>query len=233
MTDKFFKEEEQEEEIEKIKVGETEFAPEELEELVGKAQSIGDFEKKQGQTWEDVTKSWGKRGERIGEYKKQIEEYEEKIKSLENPPEQEEVDKEKIKAKVIAEANEFGLLTRDEAKKMFEDYYQQSRSGEKILAKVNKVLRKAKKDGNPTTEPEKLLEFMRDPANPADPAKAYKMMFEDELDEIKQRKLQSMKKEEFVTQKGSTAGAKKPIEKTPKSRDELKAALIEHLGASE
>lgn len=234
------KTEEDQEEIEKVKVGDSEFTPEELEQLVGSGKRLKEIEEKQGQPVDDILKSWGQRGEVIGKYKEltkteRVEELEEKLKKeleeAERTPEQ--VDKEEVKKKVIAEAKEYGLLTKEEAQEMFNQVYEERRSGERMFSSVSKVLRQAKREGKPTTEAEKLLEFMADPSNPKDPEKAYKLMFESELDEWKQKQMSKAKGTEFITQDTSTAGAKQPVEKTPKNYEELKSALNEHLTAGE
>jgi hypothetical protein len=210
------------EEAQKIKLGESEFTTEELEQLVGKAKKIGDFEAKQGQEWEEVVESWGKRGERIGELKKKVKELEETTK-----PQVEPTDREKLKEQVIAEAREFGLLTKEEAEKMFEQVYETRRSGERMLSSVKRAIRDGKRQGWPTVTEEKLLKFMADPSNPKDPSKAYKLMFEKEIDELKEKKLASIKKTPMYTDEKSTAGGKEY--KPPKvTKENLGAVLREH-----
>lgn len=210
---KFFEEDKKEEEengsqeeSEKITIGEAEFTQEELEELVGKAKKISEFEEKQGQTWDEVAKSWGQRGERIGEYKKKLEEYEKLIENQSKP--QEVVDEEKVKAQVIAEAQKFGLVTREELDKQLSESYQRLRSGEKTLAKVKRVIKTAKRSGYPAISEEDLLEYMRDPNNPADPENAYKLKFMKEIREVDEGKLNSIKKRGIMTESKSTAGSK-------------------------
>lgn len=232
----FFNKEEEQEEIEKIKVGENEFTTEELQGLVGKAQSLNEFEKKQGQSWDEVVKSWGQRGERIGEYKSENEKLQRELEAFKNPPEEptkEEVDQEKLKRQVIDEANKYGLMTQEQFDRKFDEYYQQRKAGEKMLNDVDNVINKAKTDGLPETTTEQLLEYMADPANPKDAQKAYNLMFEKELDEIKQKKLMSIKRDEFVTETSGNAGAKEPAPRVAKNANELNASILEHLNASE
>jgi len=116
---------------------------------------------------------------------------------------------------------------------MFNQVYEERRSAEKIISGVNRVLSKAKREGRPTTDPEKLLEFMADPNNPKDPQNAYDIMFKDELNKWREEQLMKAKGQKFVTEEGSTAGSKQPVPKTLKTFDELKSSLKEHLGASE
>jgi len=225
---KFFEdqaEEAQEPEPEKVKVGETEFTSEELEELVGAGRRLREIEEKQGQPVDEILTSWGKRGERIGEYKKKLGEYEKELEKVKNPPSQEQVNDEQMRAQVLAELKKYDVPTLAEVKEVIKDVYNQNRAGERMLANVNKVLRQAKRDGKPTAEPQKLLEFMSDPANPKDPEKAYKLMFEPELEAWKEERINKVKKPTMLAETKSTAGAKKPEFKVPSNREDLRDVL--------
>ena len=214
MADKFFedKEEVEEQEIEKIKVGDTEFTAEELQELVGAGKKLTEIEKKQGQPIDEILTSWGKRGERLGEWKKTAgaktpQEFL-KAKEAEKEKPKEVVDREKLKAQVLAEAREFGLATQEGVEKVIESKVNQILAGRDVMRKVVNTLTKAKKAGYPQATPNKLLEFMQDRNNPADPEKAYKLMFEKEIEDVKAKKLESIKPKGMVTQAQSTAGGK-------------------------
>src|SRR3990167_502304 len=109
MANKFFedKEEDKEEVSDKIKLGDTEFTQDELNELVGAGRKLKEIETKQGQKIEEVLTSWGKRGERLGEWKKvtgaqKPDEYLAKIKE-EHDKTPEQLSREEMKAKVLAE----------------------------------------------------------------------------------------------------------------------------------
>lgn len=197
------------EEVQKIKVGDTEFDQKELEELVGAGRKLKDIETKQGQPVDDILDSWGKRGRQLGELKKKVETYEQQRVEAEKPKEVK--DQEALRAQVRQElASVLGdePLTVKAAQELFKDIYQQNRSGEQILSRTNKVIREAKRNGFPTTTAESLLEFMANPDNPKDPAKAYKLMFEKEIDRVKEEKLASIKKPGIMTNTQSTAGSK-------------------------
>ncbi len=191
MTD-FFNNEEEKQEPEKIKLGDNEFSPEELQELVGAGQRLKDIETKNNQKIDDIVTSWGRRGNEIGEYKQKLEvaEAERKANETKTP---EQLTEDQQKEAVIQEAKKYGLLTREEAKAMVEEVYTEKRSGERILSSVNKVLREAKAKGQPETDAESLLKFMADPSNPKDATKAYKIMFEKELDKWKEERLAKAK----------------------------------------
>ena len=219
----------------KIKVGESEFTTDELQGFVESGKKLKDIETKQGQPVEKILESWGKRGERLGEWKKATgaEKPEEflKVKEAELNKPQEEVDKEKVKQQIIAEAKEVGLITKDEAVEMMKQVYQENRSGEKMFSSVNKVLKKAEADGKPICTAEELLEFMANPDNPKDPEKAYKLKYEKEIDEWKVEQLNKMKKPGIVTETKTTAGGKEFTAKAPTSEN-LTDVLKEHFSTS-
>lgn len=225
MADKFFNEGKEEEESEtepsKIKLGETEFTEDELTDLVGKAKKIKEFEEKQGQSWDEVAKSWGKRGERIGTLKKELEEVKSKLDSI--PKTEEQLTKEERETKIRQELNRFGVVTKEE----LENYYKEQRGKERVVSRTNKVIRQAKRDGYPETTPEQLIKFMADPANPNNPEVAYKIMFEKEIDRIKSEKLESLRKKGMTTTTKNNAGAK---DFTPQkiTKENLRSTLKEH-----
>lgn len=226
MTNNDFFDENKEEE--KIKLGEQEFSEDELQDLIGAGKKLKEIEEKQGQPVEDILTSWGRRGETIGELKKKAEEADklrEEIELLKNPPAKEVIDQENLKKEVLGELKGYGILNKEEVKEMINDIYHTNRDGERMLAQVKKVSREAKADGKPEIEPEKLLEFMADPNNPKDPQKAYNVMFEKELDEWKENRINQAKKPNMMIEKTVTAGGKSFEPKKIGNKDELRSAL--------
>ena len=227
MSDFFKKEDEKAEEISKVKVGEAEFTPAELEDLIGAGRKLKDLEDKQGQPVEDILKSWGRRGEEIGNYKKQLEEKDKELVEFKRPKPGEELTEEQQREAIIAEAKKFGLLTRDEASDLVDKYYNERRSGEKMLSRTQKVIRQAAKDGRPEVSVENLLSYMADPDNPKNPQNAYDLMFKKELKDWEAKQLETIKNKGMVTE------TKVPADKTPEPKkiygqDALKEALSEH-----
>jgi hypothetical protein len=108
---------------------------------------------------------------------------------------------------------------------MFTKTYEERRAGERLLGSVKRVLKEAAKDEKPTTTPDKLLEFMADPAYPKVPEKAYKMMFEHELEEWKTARINQVKKPNMFTETTSTAGAKEFTPPKLTNREDLRNAL--------
>lgn len=238
MASKFFedKQEEVEEVSEKIKLGDTEFTQEELNELVGAGRKLKDIEAKQGQKIEEVLTSWGKRGERLGEWKKvtgaqKPDEYLAKIKE-EKDKTPEQLSREELKAKVLAEAREFGILTKEDLKLdniLTREDYQKIRSGEKTLNAVKKTIKVNERAGYPAVSEEELLKFMSDPRNPGDPKNAYKIMFEKQIKDIDMTKLNSLKGKSIYTDSKSTAGSKEFTPKKPTSLEGLREAMKAHM----
>lgn len=220
----------------KVKLGDTEFTSQELEDLVGAGRKLKEIEEKQGQPVDDILRSWGRRGEVLGKYKKltNTETPDELEASFRKPAQVQAqepvgtVDEEAVKRQVISEAKKFGLLTKEEAQELFNQTYQQNRAGEKLLNKTARILREAKSEGKPSVELDKFLEFMADPANPKDPQKAYKIMFEKELDEWKEKNLSTLRKPGMVTDTAQPS-IKTPQSNRPQSADALKTALQEAL----
>lgn len=225
MANNDFFTDDQKEEAEKIKLGDQEFSADELSDLIGAGKKLKDLEEKQGQPIEDVLSSWGKRGEVIGDQKKRLEEAERELERLKNPPAKEVIDQENVKKEVLNELKDFGVMTKDEVQEMINNIYRTNRDGERLLAQVKRVSREAKADGKPAVEPEKLLEFMADPNNPKDPEKAYKIMFEPELEEWKKGRINQAKKPSMITIDKSSAGAKTFEPKNIGNKDELRSAL--------
>lgn len=224
-NDNFFDDTEEKKDVEKVKVGDQEFTPDELSDLVGSGRKLKELEEKQGQPIDDILHSWGKRGETIGELKKQKEEYEKELDKFKNPPAKEEVDREAVRKEVLDEMKGFGFATKEELLKEMNNLYQNNRAGERMLSAVKRVSREATADGKPEIEPEKLLEFMADPNNPKDPQKAYNVMFEKELDEWKLAQIDKAKKPGMIIEKETTAGGKVFEPKKITSKEELTSAL--------
>lgn len=214
---------------EKIKIGEVEYSTQEVDDLMGAGKRLKEMEEKQGQPVDDILKSWGRRGEEIGNYKKQVEELNSKVAELSKPPkkEGEALTEAEIEVQVKAEAKKYGLLTSEEARDLATEIYNNNRAGEKLLSRTSRVLKEAKKDGRPVVEVEKLLEFMANPDNPKDPQNAYDIMFKKELKDWETAQVGKLKNKGMATETGTSAN-KEPERKTIVGQDALKAALSEH-----
>lgn len=223
-----------------IRLGEQEYTPEELEQYVNKAKAVSEFEEKQGQEWDEVTKSWGKRGEVIGAFKKATgydtpDEYleaqqQKEQESLQQKAKQSgdlspEENEKLVKQELAKYFDQMGVVTQDR----FDQLYKQRREGEKLLSRTKRTIKKNVKNGYPEVSEEELLKYMADPQNPGDPEKAYKLMFEDDIAKINEDKQKSMKKKGVTTQATSTAGETKEPKQKKITDENLDSVLSEHL----
>lgn len=208
-------------EPETVKVGDKEYSQEDLGNLVGLGQKFQEIETKQGQPVNEIIKSWGDRGNRIGELKTELEESKkQEINKKEEAGE--ELSPEEQKRKALVEADNLGLVHKDS----INQYIDARLDAVELLAETKQVVTKAEEDGKPKTDSEALLKHMQGTGIKS-PEKAYKDMFETELDTWKEKQLDKIKKPGMVTEDSSTAGSKKP-EPVKVNRDNLDKLLKAH-----
>lgn len=230
MDENFFKEkketmEEQQQEqveVEKVKVGEDEYTQEELSQLVGLGKIGQEAEEKFNVSLDKV---WPNHQRTINEKK----ELEEKVRVFEEAQAKAEEEQNQeftpeLREKARKQLNE---LLGDEpvTKKSLDEYYLSRRNGEKLIDQTQEYISKAEADGLPKTNVEDLLKFM-DEQGIRNPEFAYKMKFEKEIESIKEAKLSAIKKPGIVTNQTSNAGSKQP-EPVKITRDNLNVLLRE------
>ena len=213
-------------EIEKIKVGEDEYTQDELSKLVGLGKIGMEAEEKFDTKLDRVFPEFTKKSQQIKEYEKKMADLEEKAKKFDEveksknqtlTPEQRESAK-----KELYELMGGQPMTQAE----FDNMYLQRRSAEKLLEDTQAVIDEAIEEKLPTTDVNKLLDHMKE-TGIRNPKKAYKDMFESELDRIKEEKFRKAKPSSYTTEAGSTAGGKRPDIKRP-TRDTLGGILKDH-----
>ena len=133
-----------------------------------------------------------------------------------------------MEKQALVQAKKLGLITKDVFEKSVKKIVRDEHEGAQILAKTNSVISEMAEKGYPKTTTEDLLEFMKDKNNPADPVKAYKIMFEEQIDQIKEQQIKGIKPAGMVTSEGSTAGAKAPPPPEPITKENLEAKLKAH-----
>lgn len=235
MNDFFGRENENKEEVEnleegKIKLGDKEYSQEELDALVGLGQKAREYEKRYNTDFEKAWSAYGRTTQENAELKRQLEQAEIEKSKPRLPEDQEE------QARLAREAaKKIGLLTRDDlaelgivTEKDFSNYYKKTREAEQIL---NGVLALEKEyngtDGRPRFVATDMLEYMRD-TGIQDPKAAYKIRYEEALDTWRQTQMDKVKKPGLVTETGSTAGSKQPP-KVKVTSDNLSQLLAEQL----
>ena len=188
-----------------IKIGEQEYKPEELQEMLGKINKVTEFEKKSGTDFDSLTSSWGKRGERIGALEKELEETKSLLKPKE--PTQEELTQEQV----WEQARKLGIVTQGDLDKYLEDKLSMREQGKDLLKSCDRLEKKIDgKDGRPAFKTETMLEYMKD--NGVKSAElAYKFKYEKELDSWKEEQLAKKKPSGLMTEEGAP-GKKEPSE---------------------
>lgn len=212
-----------EEAPEVIKIGEQEYKPEELQEMIGKVRKFSEFEKRSGTDFDNLTSSWGKRGERIGALEKELEEAKSALKPKE--PTQEELTQEQV----WEQARKLGIVTQADLDKQLEDKLSLREQGRDLLKSCDRLEKKIDgKDGRPVFKTEEMLEYMKDTGIKSSEL-AYKLKFEKELDAWKEEQLGKKKPSGLVTEEG--AGGKKEPSEVRITRDNLDKMVSESLYA--
>lgn len=213
MADKFFDNQEQPEVVEeqKIKLGEKEYTEQELSNLVGLGEIAREAEEKYKTKIDRVWPEFTKKSQQISDYERQINELKEKVNQSTLPTQRQEQP-----VRLTAEQRQEALRQLDDLLRESKVLEERTRyinreelEASKLIDDVNNVLYTNEKEGNPSTDTQTLLNHMAE-TGIKNPLKAYKDMFETELDAIKEKKLTSLRQPGMVTTTQSTAGAKQP-----------------------
>ena len=202
MADFFEKPAEETPAEESFKLGDKEYSQEDLQKLVGLGEMAREAETKWNTPINKVFPEYTKATQKIKEYEAQIAEYEAK-KPEERPlPNAQLTEEQKDEAKRQLAELGFG-----------EDQYRrivrEELAAKDLILNVNSLVEAQTKAGNPATTSQDLLTHMQE-TGIKDPKKAYKDMFEEELDAIKEKKLATIRPQGMVTTEASTAGSKMP-----------------------
>ena len=229
MEDKFFQDEEaktDETPIEKIKVGEKEYTQEELQDLVGMGEKTREIETSLNTKIDRVYPEYTKATQKNKEYEAKLKE----IESRSNTPQN--FDEESIKQAREA-AKKIGIVTKDEFAQYMEEHfrpaYLRERQAEKLLDDCKSLETELDgTNGQPKFKTQEVLQWMADNGGKS-PRQAYKMIYEKEIDAVKQAELGKVKRPGMVTEATSNAGGKEP-EKVPVTKDNIEQLMKEALG---
>jgi len=194
----FFADEEKkaQEELDKIKLGETEYDPTELQALVDKGKKVDEYQKKYNT---DFDRAWSSYGKTTQENKRLQEELETLRKAQEVVPQQgsgQLTEDQKIQARTALQDILGGKPMTD---KELDSWYQQRRAGEKLLEECNSLQTEIPgDDGRPKFETQEILNHMAE-TGIRDPMKAYKDKYETELDSWKNTELGKQKGQQLPT----------------------------------
>jgi len=211
---------------EKIKLGEKEYSQDELQKLVGLGEIGAELESKWKTPISEVYKGFTQKSQKLAEIEpewQQLKRAKEEAERTPQPgaPTQEEKE---MARKALVELLGGEVVRKDE----FDQIYSQRRSAEKLLEDVNLVVSDAKEVGKPETTTEALLQHMQE-TGIRNPQKAYKDMFEEQLDQWKTEQLNKVKPAGLYTQSASSAGSKQP-QTVRITKDNLANMLSEAIG---
>mgnify|MGYP001616044471 CR=1 FL=1 len=221
------KKEEMEPQDTKVKVGEKEYSQDELSQLVGLGETAQEFETKWNRKIGDFYPDYTQKSQKLAEFEKA--EADRQRAELQAKADANELSPEESRRLVLQQAKEYGLLTKDELEGEVNARVANAMAAKEIINTTGEVINQAVEKGQPKTSVEDLLKYM-DENGIRNPASAYKLKFEAEIDKWKEDKLSGMKPKGLETQEGSTAGAKQPEAVKPvHSREELNNRVGEFL----
>jgi vacuolar-type H+-ATPase subunit I/STV1 len=212
---------------EKIKIGEEEFSQDELKDLIGKGKFAKEVEEKYNTKLDKVWPEYTRTTQELKALKEEKEEWQRQQSSLK--PQSELTEDETIQ-QAKEQARKLGLLTVDDVNEKVNAYVEQREKAKEILNTCSKLEGEFDgKDGRPKFETQSMLEFMRDEGI-KDPAKAYKLKYENEIDQWKDQQIAGAKKKGIYTEGGSGGNKEPPVVKL--NKDNLMEALTESLYSS-
>ncbi len=189
-----------------VKVGDKEYSQEELSKIVELGEigleAESKFNTKIGNVWPDYSRT-----------KNELKEVTERLEELEQTRVEEPVlDTGLDQEEALKAAKKLGLVTKDDfseyQKQNYRKFYQEERAAEKLLEESDSLAKKYDgSDGRPKFDTEATLMYMQE-NGVTKPEVAYKLMYEDKLDEWKERKLGELKKPGMVTNR--PGGVKTP-----------------------
>ncbi|MEK9207738.1 MAG: hypothetical protein AAB922_04600 [Patescibacteria group bacterium] len=208
---------------EKIKLGEKEYSQEELQKLVGLGEIGASLEAQWNTKIDKLMPEFVKKTQKLAEIEPEWEQFKKAKAEAENKPQPgAPTPEEKEQArKALVEILGGEVVRKDE----FDQIYAQRRATEKLLDDVDVVIEGAKELGKPETTKEALLTHMRE-TGIRNPEKAYKDLFEDQLEKWKADQLTKAKPSGLFTQAASSAGSKQP-EPVKITKDNLASMLSE------
>ncbi len=208
---------------EKIKLGEKEYSQEELQTLVGLGESAKSLETQWNTKIDKLMPEFTKKTQRLAEIEPEWEQFKKAKEEAENKPQPgAPTPEEKEQArKALVDLLGGEVVRKDE----FDQIYAQRRAAERLLDDIDVVIGDAKELGKPETSKEALLTHMQE-TGIRNPEKAYKDLFEEQLEKWKADQLTKAKPSGLFTQTASSAGSKQP-EPLKVTKDNLASMLSE------
>lgn len=184
-----------------FKIGEDEYSQEELESLVGLGKMAKEAEEKYNTPMDRVYPEYTRSRQELKELKEQLEN---RVQVGDITPDQ--------ASEALKAAEQIGLVTKqsvqDLVRESFSEMYVQQRAVDKLIEDTASMEKEYDgSDGRPKFNQQDMLEWMNREGI-ADPKKAYKLRYEDQLDAWKEKQLKSPR--QANTLDSSTAGSKEP-----------------------
>lgn len=219
-------------EPEKIKVGEVEYDPQELDKLVNLGKLGQEMQTKYNTDFQKVWPEYTRSRQELKEAKEAREELEKFKKEQEEAKnEGQEMDPSAV-AQAQQAARKLKILMDDDVDAKivpkFRTWYQQERATERLLDGC-KGLEKTLdgKDGRPAFRTEEILQYMSD-TGIKDPELAYKAKYEPQIDQWKADQFSKGKRPGMATiTDGATTKTPKPVKVTRDNVDELMSQALE------
>lgn len=223
--DKQFFEEEQkaQEEIEKIKLGETEYDPQQLESYVEKGKKYDEFSKKYNTDPDKAWSAYGKTTQDNKALKEQLEALQQQSQTKQQIQTGDLTEEQIQQAR--EQARKIGILTQGD----LDTWYQSRRSAEKLLEECGSYEGEITgDDGRPKFNTEEILRHMEE-TGIKNPLKAYKDKYETELDNWKQSELNKEKGSSLPTLTTQSIKSPKSVQVT---KDNIGDLIKEQLWGS-
>lgn len=215
--------------VEKIKIGEEEFDPEELKGIIDKGRWAKEVEEKQNTKLDKLMPEYTKATQRLKEYEEKEKKWqEEQDKKLVETP-QGELSEEELSRQAKLQAKKLGLVTIDDIDDYVEKKINATQQANELLDDCRKYEKEVNgEDGRPKFDIEEVLKHMQE-TGIKDPFKAYKDKYEEQLDKWKEDQLNKAKKPGIYTETGSSGNHEPQPVKLNKNN--LQDALTEVLNS--
>jgi hypothetical protein len=203
--DNFFQEEEQkaEEALEKIKIGEAEYEPKELESFIEKGKKVDEYTKKYNTDFDKAWSSYGKTTQENKALREELEQVKAQQTQRQQVQSSGELTDEQIQ-QAREQARRLGIMTQGD----MDNWYQSRRAAEKLLEECGNCQEEVNgEDGRPKFVTEDILKHMEE-TGIKNPMKAYKDKYEKELDTWKSSELNKERGSSLPTL--STSANKQP-----------------------
>lgn len=188
----------------KIKVGGVEYDQGELERLVGLGKIGAEAEDKYKTRIDRVWPEFTKGQQKLQELEARLTQREQ-AEIAARQAKGEELSPDQLREVARKQGKELGIMFQED----FDQMYVQRRAAERLLEDVDVLVSQTAEKGQPKTTREDLLKHMQE-TGIKNPEKAYKDMFEEELEKWRTEQVEKARPSGFTTAFQSTAGAKQP-----------------------